>query len=449
MLPICQAWQKSKTEAFSSSARIAAFLTEISTLDIEFVHNPGRKMEYCDYASRNATECKLSSCQICKYLNDLVFTADNVVGSLKIEDIEKGNSAMPFIQQNAWRQAQSQDKTLQMLSTLIKTGQVPEKKKTYNDYTTLKLLHNLYSKGSLKISGQGLITVTQTQDNGEQTQAIVVPINLYPGLAHSIHIKTMHSSKLQLQKLMSRYFYTVGYQIIIAEVIDNCYTCLSLKQLPKELFPETTGEINGFGSHFACDLMARNSQKILWIREKLTQFTKAQVLENDTADDILKAIITTIADQIPEYGTIVRTDNASTFQKLNYSSNDVESWLSKFNIRLKLGETFNKNHNPIAENLIKEAHKEINRAGYTDVQLNEMQLALIVKNINSRIRNRGLSAKEMCFMRDQMTNRNINHNDDKLKSLQKEKRESTHNKVQSEISEFEMGDDVMVKDCRV
>ena len=55
----------------------------------------------------------------------------------------------------------------------------------------------------------------------------------------------------------------------------------------------------------------------------------------------------------------------------------------------------------------------------------------------------------MCFMRDQMTNRNINHNDDKLKSLQKEKRESTHNKVQSEISEFEMGDDVMVKDCRV
>ena len=52
-LPTCQAWQKSKTGAFSSSARIAAFLTEISTLDIEFVHNPGRKMEYSDYASRN------------------------------------------------------------------------------------------------------------------------------------------------------------------------------------------------------------------------------------------------------------------------------------------------------------------------------------------------------------------------------------------------------------
>ena len=39
-LPVCQAWQKSKTGAFSTSARIAAFLSEISTLDVEFVHTP-------------------------------------------------------------------------------------------------------------------------------------------------------------------------------------------------------------------------------------------------------------------------------------------------------------------------------------------------------------------------------------------------------------------------
>merc|ERR1711923_169233 len=173
---------------------------------------------------------------------------------------------------------------------LIETGQTPEKRKTCGDFTTIKLLYNIYTRGDLKISSQGLITITQNQPTGGQSQAIVVPQNLYPGLCHAIHLKTSHASKLQMQKLMSRYFYAVGHQRMIAEVIDNCHTCLSLKQLPKELFPEMTGDVTGFGSHFACDIMVRNSQKILLIREKLTQFTSAKVLLNENADEMLKVI---------------------------------------------------------------------------------------------------------------------------------------------------------------
>ena len=156
-----------------------------------------------DYASRHAVKCLEKSCQICKYLKDLVFIADNIVGSIKVEDIERGDIAMPFTQQSAWKEVQSKDKMLQTLVELIQTGQTPEKKKTCNDYTTLKLLYNLYCKGSLEISNQGLITVKQTHETGEQLRAIVVPQNQYPGLAHSIHLKTMHCSKLQLIRLMS------------------------------------------------------------------------------------------------------------------------------------------------------------------------------------------------------------------------------------------------------
>ena len=445
-LPTVQAWQKSKTGAFSNSARITAFLTELSTLDVEFVHNPGANMEYSDYASRNAAQCQERSCQICKYLKNLVFTADNIIGAINVEDIEKGNMTMPYLQQAAWKQAQSQDKTLQTLSDLILTGQTPEKRKTCNDYTTLKLLYNLFSKGSLKISNQGLITVTQIQETGEQSHAIVVPTSMYPGLAHSIHLKTMHCSKVQLQRLMSRYFYAVGHQRMISEVIDNCHTCLSLKQLPKELFPETTGDIHGFGSHFSCDVMVRNSQKILLIREKLTQFAQGYILDKETGDNILSAIVLLIADKIPEYGTIIRTDNASVFQKIHSLSTDLDSWLAKFQIKIEMGETFNKNRNPIAENLVKECHKEINRAGYTDIQLDDFHLACVLRNINSRIRDRGLSSKEMCFMRDQATNRNINHRDDVLKSKQKQNREQTHNKTIQDKSEFTAGETVMIKD---
>ena len=95
-------------------------------------------------------------------------------------------------------------------------------------------------------------------------------------------------------------------------------------------------------------------------------------------------------------------------------SSDPDSWLHKFNIRIDLGETFNHNKNPIAENLVKECHKEINKAGYTNDILDDFQLTQVIRNINSHVRDRGLSAKEMCYMRYQATNKNIAAKDDKL-----------------------------------
>ena len=92
----------------------------------------------------------------------------------------------------------------------------------------------------------------------------------------------------------------------------------------------------------------------------------AKILENETADDMLNAIVVLTADMIPDYGTVIRTDNAPQFQRLNSLSNDQNSWLSKFNIKIELGATFNKNRNPIAENLVKECHKEIE--SITDLQ---------------------------------------------------------------------------------
>ena len=144
---------------------------------------------------------------------------------------------------------------------------------------------------------------------------------------------------------------------MITEVIDQCHTCLSLKQLPKELFPETTGEVYGFGSHFSCDIMNRKSQSILLIREKLTQYTQGTLLSQETSQNILTSLITLIGDKIPEYGTGIRTDNASTFQKLSASQQDPQSWLHIINMKIEMGETFNHNRNPIAENLMKECHK--------------------------------------------------------------------------------------------
>ena len=127
---------------------------------------------------------------------------------------------------------------------------VADIKKTKNENTKLKLLFNLYREGKLKIHKDGLVTITHTESNGCQYQAISVPTALFPGLIHALHFKMSHPSKLQLGKLVSRYFYTPGYQRIIDEVSDSCQMCSALKQLPKEVFSETTGDIEGFEPTF-------------------------------------------------------------------------------------------------------------------------------------------------------------------------------------------------------
>ena len=54
--PVVQAWKRSKTGAFSASARISAFLSGISSLSIKIIHTPGTDMKSSDYYSRNPEE---------------------------------------------------------------------------------------------------------------------------------------------------------------------------------------------------------------------------------------------------------------------------------------------------------------------------------------------------------------------------------------------------------
>ena len=87
----------------------------------------------------------------------------------------------------------------------------------------------------------GLITVASTEQDGASYQAISVPTALYPGLIHALHRKLNHPSKAQLTKLIARYFYSPGYHRVVEEVTNACEMCMAIKQLPKEIFTETTG----------------------------------------------------------------------------------------------------------------------------------------------------------------------------------------------------------------
>ena len=164
-LPCVQAFNRSKMGAFSFSARIATFLTTISSLNIEIVHTAGKDIKLVDYISRHPKVCLENRCQICRFVKEQVAIGDNAA--------------------------------------------------------------KLYQSGKLKLHKDGLITIKHIEPNGDAYQVVSIPTAFFPGLVHALHHKFSHPSKTQLTKLIGRHFYTPGYQKIIEEVTDSCETCVS------------------------------------------------------------------------------------------------------------------------------------------------------------------------------------------------------------------------------
>ena len=104
------------------------------------------------------------------------------------------------------------------------------------------------------------------------------------------------------------------------------------------------------------------------------------------------------------------------------------SILYRLGIKIDLGRVHNVNKNPIAENAIREFHKERLRLKSNAGPVNEIERAMITKNMNSRIRTRGLTAKEMALQRDQISNKSKPVDDIKLATEQLNDRLDNHPK---------------------
>ena len=216
-----------------------------------------------------------------------------------------------------------------------------------------------------------------------------------------------------------------------------------------ELFSESTTLNETFGSHFSADVVRRNGQMILLIREKLSQFTLTGLIPNETADSLREELFSKVLELIPNSGATIQVDNAPGFQLLKKESEMPGSILYKFHIKIDLGRTLNANKNPIAENGIKEFHKECLRLRPTGGPLSKTDLVTITKTMNERIRNRGFSAKEMLLQRDQTSNINRPISDQFLATTQYKKRTSKHpTNVKDNNTSYCIGQNVLLKTGR-
>ena len=122
------------------------------------------------------------------------------------------------------------------------------------------------------------------------------------------------------------------------------------------------------------------------------------------------------------------------------------SILKKLGILIDLGRIHNLNKNPVAENAIKEFHKERLRLNPAGGRISEIERSIITKNMNSRIRERGLTSKEMAFNRDQITNEVKICDDKTISKKQIENRLKRHPTNQDGTKTiFNVGDSVFLK----
>ena len=188
-----------------------------------------------------------------------------------------------------------------------------------------------------------------------------------------------------------------------------------------------------------------DSPQMSWfIVEKLTGFCFANILQSETSSNVGDSILGLIGQFISPRGCVIRTDGASIFQKLRSDSQDSDSAWKKLNVSFELGNSLHTNKNPTAENIIKEAHNSINKFG-NKLSLSTPDLVLVVKHLNSKIRQHGYSSSELFCKRNTTTGDEIVLTDSKLADKQLSTRLSSHNPPQPLSHDFSIGDLVMIK----
>ena len=76
-LPCVHAFKRARKGAFSTSVRIATFLTSVSNLNVDIIHTAGKQLKIVDYVSRHPSVCENKKCQICKFTQQQVHIGDN------------------------------------------------------------------------------------------------------------------------------------------------------------------------------------------------------------------------------------------------------------------------------------------------------------------------------------------------------------------------------------
>ena len=412
--PCVQAFEKLCRGEFSASPRVTSFLSTASRYQVTIRHLAGSANIPSDFASRNAPDCNDHRCQICTFITT---TEDSVIRTTSVQDVLDGALRLPFTTRSTWLATQSECPDLRRVHAHLKQGTRPSKKLT-NIRDVKRYLH------CVTIARDGLLVVRRPNQLTQIQETIVIPRQVVSGLLTALHIKLDHPSRHQLKLVFHRHFYALDMDKIIEEVSQSCHACAALRKVPDNIVAQSSEDPpDAIGISFAADVIKRHRQLILVLRETVTSFTSSLLIDNECHDTLRSALACLCSQQTPLDGpnTVIRVDPAPGFMALSD-----DKVLRSLHISLEIGRIKNKNKNPVAEKAIAELLDELLRQEPGNGPVTPLQLALATARLNSRIRSRGLSSREMMFQRNQFTNESLPISDRDLITAQHRQRTINH-----------------------
>ena len=417
--PCVEAVEKLKKGQFSTSACLSTFLSSVSRFQAKIQHIAGAKNIPSDYLSRHPLLCIAPKCSVCTFVSE---SMESVVQSLSVEDVTEGRVKMPFTNRNAWSEVQDECKDLRKVKLYRKQGTIPSKKTKH-----LRQARRYLSSGVLLAHDDTLVQPHHVPLR-HTTERIVVPEQILHGILTVLHLRCNHPTAYQLTKLFSQYFFALDAEKAIKEVSKNCHQCAALKEIPRSMITQTTDTPpTSIGTKFASDVIKRCGQKILVIRETVSAYSLAEIIQDETVKSIAESLVRQCNILRPSTLTniTIRVDPAPANQSL-FKNISKENILIRNNISLELGRKLNKNKNAVVDKCIKEIHRELLIINPTGGPISTSTLSEAIANLNSRYRRTGLSAHETWTQRDQITGDQLPIDDRELIIQQNLNRQANH-----------------------
>ena len=156
------------------------------------------------------------------------------------------------------------------------------------------------------------------------------------------------------------------------------------------------------GQAFTVDILKMSKKMVTVAVDNFSGFVSTTFTQSEKHEDLLEGIITTVSQ--------IRVDQAPGFKALFKKNAN----LKDLGIEIELGESKNKNKLALADKKMQELEIEIKKAAPNPNVINVRILARATAVVNEKIRHQGLSAKEIMFSRDQLTQENLKISDETL-----------------------------------
>ena len=151
--------------------------------------------------------------------------------------------------------------------------------------------------------------------------------------------------------------------------------------------------------------------------ENFSSFISTCFIPTESSKDLIEGIIKIIFP-IKSAWSSIRIDQAPGFRKLIKESVSIK----ELGMELNPGEAKNKNALAIVDKKISELEKEIKKLAPSNNVITVKILALATNIVNEKIKNQGMSAKEILFSRDQITSENLHFQDEEIVKMTMNKR---------------------------